>query len=459
MDNKVLLKEILLKHIKNKLYRKNDTSEEKKDKEKILDNFIDNIFNKNVEVVAPLNELETKTIRTYFGIENDNLNIINSDKIILDIILKSRIVEYIYTEYNLNNSKSVFDKLPENKKSLKDKSLLFLNINNKSYNYFKKNRIFTIGHLLNITKNELFNLNKANSLIINKMINEIHELGLVFIDELSIEDQKEILKRDPLNIKVERMFSKKISNQLIYNNIYTINDLTKTNERDLLNIRNFGKRKIEIINNKLSELGFNFNNTIEDNNTNIGDCKIFYLFPDSISNALIRSNINTVNDLINKSENNLLTINGIGETKIKIIKDKLRELNLSLLEDEQVYNNKKELLKFPISMLFPQWICRGLLQKRIITLEDLLEISELDLLEIRTFGPKKIGEIKKIVHSLGFKLKDEDNEELQELTDKIMKYINLKKEKRKLEEQINKLNNQITEEKNFINAKIKKKTK
>ena len=116
MDNKVFLKEIILKHIKNKLYRKNDTSEEKKDKEKILDNFIDNIFNKNVEVVAPLNELETKTIRTYFGIENDNLNIINSNKIIFNIILKSRIVEYIYTEYNLNNSKSVFDKLPENKK-------------------------------------------------------------------------------------------------------------------------------------------------------------------------------------------------------------------------------------------------------------------------------------------------------------------------------------------------------
>lgn len=52
------------------------------------------------------------------------------------------------------------------------------------------------------------------------------------------------------------------------------------------------------------------------------------------SNCLKRAGINTVGELINKSEEDLMKVRNLGKKSLDEIKGKLAELNLSLKEPE-----------------------------------------------------------------------------------------------------------------------------
>ena len=52
-------------------------------------------------------------------------------------------------------------------------------------------------------------------------------------------------------------------------------------------------------------------------------------------NCLKRANINTVADLVSKSEDDMMKVRNLGRKSLEEVKKKLQELDLSLLETEE----------------------------------------------------------------------------------------------------------------------------
>jgi DNA-directed RNA polymerase subunit alpha len=52
-------------------------------------------------------------------------------------------------------------------------------------------------------------------------------------------------------------------------------------------------------------------------------------------NCLKRANINTVEDLVSKSEEDMMKVRNLGRKSLEEVKKKLQELDLSLVENEE----------------------------------------------------------------------------------------------------------------------------
>ncbi|MBR3162429.1 MAG: hypothetical protein IKF19_06850 [Bacilli bacterium] len=436
--------------IKRYIYRPIDSIEERKAKEEIINSVINNLLDLNQETVVPFNKVQTSKIRTIYGIKNNTIYPSNQPN-----NLEKLLVHYIYTEYNYQKQQTIFNNLDDSKLYLKEKSIFSLEMDNKTTEKLIKNRIFTIGHLINRSKVELLQLKDINKSSLEEIINQVHKLGLKFIDDLEIETQKDILSNNIIYTEIEKFLPQPISNHLKENNIYTANDLTHLSETELSKFRNLGLKKIEIIKTNLNKLGLSLReekiNQKLNKNQDILSERLIYILPENVSNPLIRANINTLKDLTDKSESNLLNVYSIGSRKIEIIKKVLASLGLSLKDDKQVYEDKEKLLDFPIYMLFPSWIVNCLKNYQVKTLRQLLDLSITDLLKLRAIGPLKANGILNRVHELGFKLQDEEQVEIA--IEKI-RIENLEKEKNDLEKSLKRIEEKINEKKK--QAKIKR---
>ncbi len=377
MDNITIIKEKIKNQITRDIYRSIDTIEEKQEKLIILNKVTNNLLDLNQDRVVPFSILQTSKIRTNYGISNETIYPTKQP-----INLERILIRYIYTEYNYQKQQTIFNKLDESKKTIKDQSIHSLSIDNKAMRILINNRIFTIGHLLNRKKIELLQLSDINQSTLERIIKQIHDLGLRFIDELDIETQKEIIKANIIYTEIEKILPQTICNYLKENNIYTAQDLTRLSETELLRLRNFGSKKIKLIKEKLAQLGLKLKEdyinqeTIKEND--LYSERIIYILPENIANPLIRAKIYTLKDLTEKSEINLLNVYSIGPRKIEIIKERLSSLGLTLKDDKEVYKDKDKLLDFPIYMLFPSWITNCLKIVQVNTLRQLLELSIID---------------------------------------------------------------------------------
>jgi DNA-directed RNA polymerase subunit alpha len=129
-------------------------------------------------------------------------------------------------------------------------------------------------------------------------------------------------------------------------------------------------------------------------------------------NALLKSKIFTLADLISKTEDELLDVPGLGATAIKEIKELLHSKGLSLAShkevtvDEYLKTVRPEVLSKPLSDFEWSGRVKKLHEKlSFITVGDLLRNTEKDLLKNRNFGQTSLKEIRARLSTLGVELR------------------------------------------------------
>lgn len=141
-------------------------------------------------------------------------------------------------------------------------------------------------------------------------------------------------------------------------------------------------------------------------------------------NCLAKMNINTLGDLIKKTETELLSYKNFGETSLAEIKCILQSKNLRLGtgREEEERGKKKEaieeifskpskeetsILDKPVSELELSVRCRkAMVQLNVYTLGDLVKKSEADLLACKNFGVTSLNEVKQKLNEMGLRLKE-----------------------------------------------------
>lgn len=208
----------------------------------IVDKVVEEIFDLNKKIVIPLTEMETVIFRKRYGIYT-NGEIVH--------------YEFISKEFNLNENKiekivnTCFAKLSFRIKKMEkriaipkmssfdikggtDLAISELNLGKTTINNLLNAEIYTLRELLEFSKIELKYILPKKSL--NEVVEYVHSLGYLFVDELAIWDQKKIIK----NSSIE---------QVDNSSIYFVNCLKNI---DLNTIRIYNVSNIEKLNSAIN---------------------------------------------------------------------------------------------------------------------------------------------------------------------------------------------------------------
>lgn len=132
--------------------------------------------------------------------------------------------------------------------------------------------------------------------------------------------------------------------------IETVGDLVEKTLDDMMKVRNLGRKSLEEVERKLAMMGLSFKETPAEEVPIMGDViegRLEVIEPDYSDwtieeldlsvrsyNCLKRAGINTVGELIQKTEEELSKVRNLGYPSIKEIKNKLATLGLSLSTEE-----------------------------------------------------------------------------------------------------------------------------
>lgn len=211
----------------------------------------------------------------------------------------------------------------------------------------EKNNIKTLEDLLKYDEEELF---------------ELKDLGVVGFKELrnylsNFSDKYQTTKKavinengtaDPSKFYVQDFdVSIAIKNSLCRHGIFTLEDLLKTDEEDLMRIEGLGPLRLKELSKFLSKnghnliLGFDTNinedETINPKEVRIGNLKL----RDKINNILIKNNIRTLDDLLKQDFNSLKSIPKFDDDCILDLEIALNELGYSIKGFEEASSPKE----------------------------------------------------------------------------------------------------------------------
>ena len=173
----------------------------------------------------------------------------------------------------------------------------------------------------------------------------------------SVMEEKGDISRDSyLSMTIEEMdLSVRSYNCLKRAGIETVGDLISKTMDDMMKVRNLGRKYLEEVEHKLAMMGLSFQESPEDDTpimgeviegglgvmeTDYSDMTIEELDLSVRSyNCLKRANINTVGELLQKTEEDLFKVRNLGHPSIREIKAKLVSMGLSLSTDSDTDDN------------------------------------------------------------------------------------------------------------------------
>lgn len=173
----------------------------------------------------------------------------------------------------------------------------------------------------------------------------------------SVMEEKGDISRDSyLGMTIEEMdLSVRSYNCLKRAGIETVGDLISKTMDDMMKVRNLGRKSLEEVEHKLAMMGLSFQESPEDDTpimgeviegglgvmeTDYSDMTIEELDLSVRSyNCLKRANINTVGELLQKTEEDLFKVRNLGHPSIREIKAKLASMGLSLSTDSDTDDN------------------------------------------------------------------------------------------------------------------------
>ncbi len=213
-------------------------------------------------------------------------------------------------------------------------------------------------------------------------------------------------------------------NRLKSVNIYFIGDLIQKTDSELLSISHFGRKCLNEIKENLSGVGLQNGLQVEQipNDETIyreaeelsGSIESLHLSERSV-NCLRKTEINTIRELIQKNDFELLSINSLGRKSLNEIQAKLMGMRIQLrlnkhlqfrIVDEVDLTSKEILLNLNIrtkDLILSARSRNCLKQKGIHSLWQLVQVNEKEFTEFRSMGRKSLSELKEKVKSFGFR--------------------------------------------------------
>ena len=281
----------------------------------------------------------------------------------------------------------------------------YLNLTVRTSNILQAESIFTVRDLT--AKSEIELLAKVNlgKVSVTEIKDALAERGLALrspkpetAQDIATTQAQEI-SPEVLNQEIDVLeLSVRSTNVLKGEGIYFIKDLLARSEIDLLEIPSMGNKTVAEIKDALAQHGLALRNS---NEALVEDLQ---LTTNRAINALRAGDIYSIRDLVQRSEQDLLSIPNLGRKSIQEIKDALAVRGLALRSKEVP---QEEVLdqKVVDYLDLGTRLNRLLTFEGIITMRDLLEKSERDLFYMRGIGRKSIQEIKDALAARGLALR------------------------------------------------------
>ncbi len=220
-----------------------------------------------------------------------------------------------------------------------------MNLSVRTFNCLKRSGIDTLEDLCNKTEEEIKNIRSMRVASFKEICSELAKRGLSFRKEDTENDSPSI---DTLEL------SDNAYNKLINAGISTIALLCSMTDEELLNIPNITIEDYDEIYEKMDEWGYHLQPTdidfheelvhgellIEGQLETIKD-KVLSMTIDELDfsirthNCLSRAGINTVADICNKTEIELIRVKNLGKKSLEEIIQKVTALGLTLREDDE----------------------------------------------------------------------------------------------------------------------------
>lgn len=262
-----------------------------------------------------------------------------------------------------------------------------LNIPKNVYNSLIKHGIRTIEHLCTFKESELFELTSIEKEDIKEIQLELNNLNYAMLKEND-------LSLWNLNITGRTYYILRCSG------FESITDLLDKTDYELMKHRLMGKIRIEEIRNALAEAGYT---TILDSPNYIGKLNLSAFS----HNALVSVGIRYTDELLNKTERELLSYGKIGIACLDDIKQTLKKSDLCLPEEKPT-----SIRNLNIS----NSLCDTLERNNIITINDLCSSTRKTLLQIKKVGKEAINELEKALHDAGFRTAIEKTTNIEKLS-------------------------------------------
>ena len=236
------------------------------------------------------------------------------------------------------------------------------------------NGIDSIEELIEKTRWELLAMPKFGERRVSEVEAHLAEKGF----QLS-EIPKTVLDIDVLGL------SDRVRSLLVFVEIDSVEKLTEKTEEDLLRISKLKRQDVDEIKTRLKERGLRLKWTLDIDSLG---------FSNRTKNMLVSDRIDSVEKLLERTEETLLRIPGFGEGSLTEVKARLAEKGFQLSE-----------IIFEDDLSLSLRTRRILRRNRIRLVKDLVERTEEELLAIPQFGEESLIEVKTRLAEKGLELK------------------------------------------------------
>ncbi len=330
------------------------------------------------------------------------------------------VIEKKLKEYGFS-LKTIGEKELKNLKSIKIDDLGF---RTRLRNVLHLNKIHNLEDLLNFSQSELKRKYGITDFLLNIILKKLKELGLSLKEEekVVLNDESSDAERKLKNITISiNILPIEVIKKLKRNSIDNLYKLSQCTE-DFLKAINIDEVGIETIKKKLKEYGISLKTIGEKELKNLKSIKIEDLgFSTRLKNTLLLNKIHNLEDLLNFSQSELKRKYGITDFSLNIILKKLKELGLSLKEEEKVVfkdnltDQERKLKSIIVSRnMLPIKVAIKLNRNSINNLYKLSQCTE-DFLKAINIDDVGIEAIKKKLKEYGVSLKRIDERELKNL--------------------------------------------
>ena len=330
-------------------------------------------------------------------------------------------VAHLNKENNLNSgniiSLSTLQQLSREKKLNTPINSLPLSIRIRSA--LKSHNILTIEDLIEQTEKNLLFIRNLGKQALAEIKNFLQKIGLSLRNEneniIPLSTLQQLSRKQKLKTPINSLpLSVRIRSTLKSHNILTIEDLIQHTEKNLLFIR------IAEIKNFLSQIGFSLREeyTIptfkqlsreQQLNTPIHRLPLSLRTKGLLKNAKysLNTELFTLKDLIEQTEETLMSIPNFGITSLNEITDLLNQIGLSLFTLQQLSQEQKLNTHIKLLALYPK-IKGILIDNGILTIGDLIQQTDRDLLSIKNVGKHTLTEIKNSLNQIGLRLQENE---------------------------------------------------
>jgi len=313
-----------------------------------LENLVNELYDQNKKTVLPLTELETFVFRKRYGITNNGIPIpkeaISKDYNIgyqkVQKLLNSSLTKFLYRinilDRRVKEKRFSTFYLKRNEDSIID----YTNLNQDTIKLLKKENILTLSDLLELGRIEIKDIVGEKRAL--DIISYIHSLGYRFIDELTINEKKNIISKYSKEVidNTSIYFLDSVK-KIDYDTLKNIN--AKTIKDFIIKKELLPKKSKMLVAKEIIDMGYEIPRTDYRSQEELLDLDIAILQLNKSTYELLKGNqINKVRDLVVLRKDDISILPFLTIRKVNEIINKVHQIGLLFSDEVQKLSDYAE---------------------------------------------------------------------------------------------------------------------